>query len=91
MSSHAELRWFNNEPDKPALIVILLTWASHSRVLLRQTPRCGVDETFSTFQGVLEFQVFFYFGPDSAASPDLLDISSGDSLQETVICKETSL
>ena len=31
-----------------ALLVILLMWASHSRVSLRQTPRYGVYETFSS-------------------------------------------
>ena len=50
-----------------ALLVILFTWASHSRVSLRQTPWYGVDETFSS---VLPFSVywnssFFYFGLDT--------------------------
>ena len=38
-----------------ALLVILLMWASHSRVSLRQTPRYGVDETFSN---VSPFRVY---------------------------------
>ena len=50
-----------------ALLVILLMWASHSKVSLRQTPRYGVDETFSN---VSPFRVywnssFFYFGLDT--------------------------
>ena len=36
-----------------ALLVILLMWASHSRVSLRQTPRYGVDETVSGRLGLL--------------------------------------
>ena len=47
-----------------ALLVILLMWASHSRVSLRQTPRYGVDETFAS---VLPLRVYsnFYFGLDT--------------------------
>ena len=50
-----------------ALLVILLMWASHSWVSLRQTPRYGVDETFTN---VSPFRVywnsrFFDFGLDT--------------------------
>ena len=43
-----------------ALLVILLMWASHSRVSLRQTPRYDVDETFASVSSLrVIFQFFF--------------------------------
>ena len=50
-----------------ALLLILLIWASNSRVSQWQTPRYGVDETFGSVlpSGCTEIPDFFYFGLDT--------------------------
>ena len=50
-----------------ALLVILLMWASHSKVSLRQTPRYGADEKFASVSSLSMYSNsrFFYFGLDT--------------------------